>query len=1176
MMKKNRVVKLFLPLSILALSAGVFSFASNKNNQKVNAASPYSSEAGTAVTKIDLNPVDSNKIKEYYGDLSSLTDNQRSGKTLLAYLKNIIKTDQKYFSYDTNKETIWMIYKIIDRDWDKSPASQISGYNSSSKIITNYSYEDNPYLHALYVNYRDGNNMTLANEHKELAWGINQEHVWAKSQGFQKESGYGARGDPMHLMAGNARVNQNSHGDRMYGFVDKSKSYNHEDINAYSHLQNNIWGYPLNVSSSTSTIFEPQDCDKGDIARAIFYMATRYHYNTIFTDTEGISTDNPNLTLTQITGAKSSYTSSETNPGQMGILKDLLAWNRLDPPDEFEIRRNNLLFRNYTKNRNPFIDYPEWAEYIWGSVTMASDNRTIINYDSSSTGSANLNLDIINGFKNSSETINVTGVELNKDSLTLQEDESEQLSVIVYPLNATNKNVTWTSSNNAIATVNDGLVTALKAGSTTITVRTSDGGFTDSCLLTVTEKSTSVNKVELNVDSVVLNAGENFQLTATVSPSTAINKNVTWSSDNENIATVDENGLINAISEGEANITVTTVDGGFTDSCYVSITKTAGTVTKTFSDVLTREVVGVTGTTYTDFSDIEGDSKASYSGKCAGGNDSIQIRSKDSNSGIVSKVSYGKVISITLNWNNATDSARQVKIFGKNTPYVRASDLFSGTTQGTQIDRVTYTSSPNTINVDGDYQFIGICSSDGALYLNSITITYEVPIVSIEITQLPNKTDYLVGEALDLTGLEVTGTCKNGVTFNANNICDYSPEYLSELTVDDEYVAITLGGLETGFDITVSYIPVTGISLNTNALNLIVGDSQALVATLTPNDATNKEVNWSSNNDGIASVDENGIVTANGVGNATITVTSYDSGLSASCLVSVTGSPDPEVDGDINLTKVTDTSQITDGTYIIACEDSSKIFDGSLSKLDAVSNTIGLTATGGVCTLSDLDFASVFYIDEDEGAYSIQSSSGRYIGRSEDSNGMDEDPNNRLWNTITIGSDGNAVIVGTGGAYLRYNATSGQERFRFYKSATYTSQKAIQLYKLDVSEFGEIFMHSLSCDSSGNTAPEINDGRSWESLETLFNLMSSGYQQVYRDAEANQGGTVIERIVARYDYIVKKYHYKNFMSRGSLTSTNDNLLINDDNTSIAIIIVVSSLSILTVALFWMSKKKQYK
>ena len=167
------------------------------------------------------------------------------------------------------------------------------------------------------------------------------------------------------------------------------------------------------------------------------------------------------------------------------------------------------------------------------------------------------------------KSIVVTGVEVN---VSINIGETVQLVETVSPSNATNKNVTWTSSDTSIATVSsNGLVTGIKAGSATITVTTVDGGKTATCNIKVQSTVVSVTGVSLNINNTTINVGGTVQLVATVSPSNATNKNVTWTSSDTSIATVSSNGLVTGIKAGSATITVTTVDGGKTANSSITV-----------------------------------------------------------------------------------------------------------------------------------------------------------------------------------------------------------------------------------------------------------------------------------------------------------------------------------------------------------------------------------------------------------------------------------------------------------------------------------------------------------------------------------------------------------------------------------------------------------------------------
>ena len=142
----------------------------------------------------------------------------------------------------------------------------------------------------------------------------------------------------------------------------------------------------------------------------------------------------------------------------------------------------------------------------------------------------------------------------------------------ISPANATNQAVTWESSDTNIASVDsNGKVTAIKAGTATISVKTNDGGLTASCKVTVIAKVIKVSGVSLDKDALKLVEGNTATLIATISPANATNQAVTWESSDTNIASVDSNGKVTAIKAGTATISVKTNDGGLTASCKVTV-----------------------------------------------------------------------------------------------------------------------------------------------------------------------------------------------------------------------------------------------------------------------------------------------------------------------------------------------------------------------------------------------------------------------------------------------------------------------------------------------------------------------------------------------------------------------------------------------------------------------------
>lgn len=169
----------------------------------------------------------------------------------------------------------------------------------------------------------------------------------------------------------------------------------------------------------------------------------------------------------------------------------------------------------------------------------------------------------------------VTGVTLSASTASVNVGATTTLTATVAPEDATNKSVTWDSSDDAVASVEDGVVTGVGVGTATITVTTVDGSFTDTCAVTVAAGTIAVTGVTVSPESDTISLASTpaqITLTATVAPADATNKNVTWSSSDNDIATVDSDGVVTAVAIGNATITATTEDGSFTDTCAVTVT----------------------------------------------------------------------------------------------------------------------------------------------------------------------------------------------------------------------------------------------------------------------------------------------------------------------------------------------------------------------------------------------------------------------------------------------------------------------------------------------------------------------------------------------------------------------------------------------------------------------------
>ena len=230
-----------------------------------------------------------------------------------------------------------------------------------------------------------------------------------------------------------------------------------------------------------------------------------------------------------------------------------------------------------------------------------------------------------------------------------------------------------------------------------------------------------------------------------------------------------------------------------------------------------------------------------------------------------------------------------------------------------------------------------------------------------------------------------------------------------------------------------------GLAYNPTSITLTEGDPFTPPTLSNQHDLT---VTYVSYNPSVATVSESGFVElAGGTGTTTITASfegdnTYNAG-SASCTIQVNAAASIET-----YTKVTSDDELEDGDYLIVYENGPYIFDGSRESLDAASNYQSVTISDGV-----IETSSTYQFTIDKTAGTIQSASGYYIGQTSDANGLNSSPTTEYPNTISLDSDGNAVIVAEGGAFLRFNKNSDQTRFRYFKSSTYTSQQPIALYK---------------------------------------------------------------------------------------------------------------------------------
>lgn len=170
------------------------------------------------------------------------------------------------------------------------------------------------------------------------------------------------------------------------------------------------------------------------------------------------------------------------------------------------------------------------------------------------------------------EVIKVTKVNLDKSEISIRIGDICDLKASVLPENASDKNVSWVSNNPDVATVSYGRIEALKVGKTTITVNTNDGHKTATCSVDVKDLFIPVTELKFSESDVTINKGKTHKLSYNVVPANSTDQSITWSSDNESVVTVDQQGNINAVELGTANIVITS-SNGITAKCVINVIK---------------------------------------------------------------------------------------------------------------------------------------------------------------------------------------------------------------------------------------------------------------------------------------------------------------------------------------------------------------------------------------------------------------------------------------------------------------------------------------------------------------------------------------------------------------------------------------------------------------------------
>ena len=402
--------------------------------------------------------------------------------------------------------------------------------------------------------------------------------------------------------------------------------------------------------------------------------------------------------------------------------------------------------------------------------------------------------------------------------------------------------------------------------------------------LDITVNAIPVTAISVTGASATVEEESTLQLTASVTPNNATNQTVTWSSNHTSIATVNTNGLVTGVSEGEARITATANDGSAVYG-YIDITVTAKPQQTEFDADMTAGSGSMVCT-------VDGSDGIKVGTSKASGTMTISVGAG------ATKLSFYAAgwagTGTTLSLSGATLGDSSIEILG-DTGISGSGSVY--TLNGTESDYYCETTLSN-VTSDTD---ITVTSSKRFALWNAKYYTVAVdPVYPTAITLTAGSSSVAIGGTTALeVGYTPNDTNVKNVTFSSNhtNIATVSADgIVTGIAAGSARITATAEAANSGtvtayVDITVTTIAVTGVTLNKNAASLTVGGTEQLTATIAPSNATNQNVTWTSDTTSVATVSSSGLVTAKAAGTATITVTSAaDSTKKATCTVTVTTS----------------------------------------------------------------------------------------------------------------------------------------------------------------------------------------------------------------------------------------------------------------------------------------------
>ncbi len=424
----------------------------------------------------------------------------------------------------------------------------------------------------------------------------------------------------------------------------------------------------------------------------------------------------------------------------------------------------------------------------------------------------------------------VTDVTINPEKSTLAIGENATLIATVSPSDATNAKVIWTSSNSKVATVADGVVTAISPGTAIITAKTDDGGFTSKCEVTVLEDIIHVESVELlgkdgkELTDFELRKGDSTLLAVAVSPANATDQSIVWTSSDSTVFKVND-GLVKAVGAGKATLTAYTADGGMMQSVVISISNPATTISLDQTEITLYEYKMVL-------------LKAT-------------VEPADNDSKLI--------------WTSSNEDLVTVNQLG---------EIYSKQVSGDDNTATIRVSSADDPEVFAECKVTVSCKVTGVRFETTDIYVKEGCTAQARAVVYPARSD---NKDIEWKSSDIAVA-----TVDANGL-------VTGLKAGDAVITVKTKDGSKEASCTVHVISrVASISITASSNEIPCGSSAILKASITPGNATFPGVKWTSSNETVASVDSTGKVEALSVGHATIIASSCDGGFTASCEIRVT------------------------------------------------------------------------------------------------------------------------------------------------------------------------------------------------------------------------------------------------------------------------------------------------